>query len=265
MPYEHRLGNSYADYWADVATKTVACDQGHRRTVSMNDASGWLIRNRLLCICQNFLPQYKRELRVPVRHRINRTRLLEEKGHQVTLSNRRLICNLCTSTWPTNGQSSVYSSAGMCSGIPPIGQDLFLGHTNCPKRILAAGLHIRGAKVHASHRLAYLRGILFCTKCGCYTIKIVRGLKAECRLKPSCVQQERGLNCMLQGEPPHGLPWPTEETEVPRFISPYLVYLDPHTNSQEGYGTYGQIPPGHTPGEYCTLHGSPPHHSLIHL
>ena len=25
MPYEYRLGNSYADYWADVAAKTVAC------------------------------------------------------------------------------------------------------------------------------------------------------------------------------------------------------------------------------------------------
>ena len=45
MPYEHRLGNSYADYWADIAAKIVACDQGHRQTVSMNDASGWLIRN----------------------------------------------------------------------------------------------------------------------------------------------------------------------------------------------------------------------------
>ena len=27
----------------------------------------------------------------------------------------------------------------------------------------------------------------------------------------------------------------------------------------------GQIPPGQTPGEYCTLHGLPPHFSLIHL
>ena len=178
MPYEHRLGNSYADYWADVAAKTVACDQGHRRTVSMNDASGWLIRNRLLCICQIFLPQHKRELRVPIRHRINRTRLLEEKGHQVTQNHRSIICNLCNSTWPLNGKSSIYSSADMCSGIPPMGQELFLGHTDRPRRYLAAGLHIRGVKVHESHRLAYNRGILFCTKCGCYTVKIVRGLKA---------------------------------------------------------------------------------------
>ena len=111
----------------------------------------------------------------------------------------------------------------MCCGIPPMGLDLVLGHDNSPKRILAAGLHIRGAKVHESHRLAYLRGILFCTKFGCYKIKIVRGLKAECRMKPSCAQQERGLISMLQGEPPNGLEWPTEDTEVPQFISPFLV------------------------------------------
>ena len=43
VPYQWRLGNSYADHWADVASNTVACDQGHRYTVSLNDASGWLI------------------------------------------------------------------------------------------------------------------------------------------------------------------------------------------------------------------------------
>ena len=71
MPYEHRLGNSYADYWAEVAAKTVACDLGHRKTVSLNDASGWLIRNRLLCICQNFLPQHKKELHLRKNLNIN--------------------------------------------------------------------------------------------------------------------------------------------------------------------------------------------------
>ena len=56
-----------------------------------------------------------------------------------------------------------------------------------------------------------------------YTVKIVRGLKAECKMRPLCVQQQRGLNSMLLGEPPHDLVWPTEVTEVPRSISPYLV------------------------------------------
>ena len=160
---------------------------------------------------------------MPVRHRIDRIKILEERGHQVTKSNRKLACNLCNSTWPEQGQSAMYSQAQICSGIPPMSLDLHIGHSDGPRRYLAAGLHIRGVKVHGSHRLAYLRGILFCTKCGCYTIKIVRGLKAECKLKPSCVQQQRGLNSMLQGQTPHGLEWPTEETEVPRSISPYLV------------------------------------------
>ena len=158
-----------------------------------------------------------------MRHRINRIGLLEGKGHQITNKKSRLICNLCNSTWPIDGQSSIYSSADMCCGIPPIGLDLFVGHNDSPKRILAAGLHIRGVKVHASHRLAYHRGILFCTKCGSYTIKIVRGLKAECTMRVSCSQKERDLKSMLQGEPPNGKEWPTEDSEVPQYISPFLV------------------------------------------
>ena len=143
---------------------------------------------------------------------------------KITNKRNRLICNLCNSTWPTDGQSKIYSGADMCSGIPPVGLDLFLGHNDRPKRILAAGLHIRGVKVHASHRLAYHRGILFCTKCGSYTVKIVRGLKAECRMKPSDVQKDRVLKSMLRGKPPSGMTeWPTEVSEVPQFISPYLV------------------------------------------
>ena len=56
-----------------------------------------------------------------------------------------------------------------------MGLDLIIGHGNGPRRILATGLHINGVKVHESHRLAFIHGVLFCTKCGCYTIKIVRG------------------------------------------------------------------------------------------
>ena len=189
----------------------------------MNDESGWLIRNRLLCICQHFLPQQKRELQVPVRHRIDRLKILEERGHQVTKSNRKLVCNLCNSTWPDQGPSGLYSQAQICSGIPPMGLDLHIGHGNGPRRYLATGLHIRGVKVHESHKLAYHKGILFCAKCGCYTNKIVRGLKAVCRMKPSCAQQQRGLNSLMLGQPPNGLVWPTESTEVPQAISPYFV------------------------------------------
>ena len=56
------------------------------------------------------------------------------------------------------------------------------------------------------------------------TVKIVRGLKAECRMKPSDVQKDRALKSMLRGEPPSGMTeWPTEVSEVPQYISPFLV------------------------------------------
>ena len=51
--------------------------------------------------------------------------------------------------------------------------DLVRGHGNGPERVLAAGLHINGVKVHESHRLASTHGVLFGAKCGWYTVKIV--------------------------------------------------------------------------------------------
>ena len=160
---------------------------------------------------------------MPTRHRIVRTKILEERGHQVTKGNRKLVCNLCNSTWSDQGPEGRYKEAQICSGIPPIGLDLQIGHGNGPRRYRATGLHINGVRVHESHRLAYHRGILFCSQCGCCTVKIVRGLKGICRMKSSCTQQKRGLNCLMLGKPPNGLVWPTESTAVPPAISPYLV------------------------------------------
>ena len=55
MPMEHRIGNSRADRWADYAASLVACGEDHRNNVAFQDAGGWLIRKRFICICQHFL------------------------------------------------------------------------------------------------------------------------------------------------------------------------------------------------------------------
>ena len=70
----------------------------------------------------------------------------------------------------------MYSDAHICTGIPPLSYVLFKVYDMAPKRVLAGGLHINGVKVHESHRLASTHGVLFGTKCGCYTVKIVREL-----------------------------------------------------------------------------------------
>ena len=102
-----------------------------------------------------------------------------------TIEGHCIRCNICCSTWPKLAELQIYERADICLGIPPTAVDLIMGHHECPKRVTASGLHVRGVKVHSSHTLAFLHGVLFCTRCGCYCVKIVRGLSQGCKMKPT--------------------------------------------------------------------------------
>ena len=95
-------------------------------------------------------------------------------------------------------------------------------HDASTKRLQASGLHIRGAKVHPSHSLAFLHGVLFCTKCGCYCAKIVKGLALGCKMKPTNPVQASGLRRLLRGEAPSGFAWPEHGASAPDYMSPFL-------------------------------------------
>ena len=139
-----------------------------------------------------------------------------------TNEGHNIICHVCCSTWPKYGPLHIYEGADICPGIPPIAKDFIGGHHGCPKRVQASGLHIRGAKVHPSHSLAFLHGVLFCTKCGCYCVKIVKGLALGCKMKPTNPVQASGLRRLLRGEAPSGFTWPELGASVPDFMSPFL-------------------------------------------
>ena len=222
MPMEYRIGNSRADRWADYAASLAACGEDHRLNVSLQDAGGWLIRKRFLCICQHFLTKSPKREPNPRVGRADRCGMLDRLGHQTTIEGHIIQCHVCCSTWPKLGPLHIYERADICPGIPPIATDLTIGHHGAPKRVQASGLHIRGAKVHPSHSLAYLHGVLFCTKCGCYCVKIARGLAQGCKMKPTNPVQASGLKRLLRGEAPSGFTWPELGASVPDFMSPFL-------------------------------------------
>ena len=127
----------------------------------------------------------------PIRPRIDRVIILNEKGHPAEIRDNRIICLICASTWPVLGTISVYNEALICPGIPPVQADLFPGQARVPQRLRASGLHINGVKIDPSHSLAHINGITFCTKCGNYAVKIVRELAKGCRMKVSNPTKER--------------------------------------------------------------------------
>ena len=148
--------------------------------------------------------------------------MLDSLGHQTTIEGHSIKCNICCSTWPRLGELQIYDRADICPGIPPIATDLIVGYHGCPKRVSASGLHVRGVKVHPSHTLAFLHGVLFCVKCGCYCVKIVRGLSQGCKMKPTNPVQASGLKRLLLGAPPHGMTWPEYGARAPGPMSQYL-------------------------------------------
>ena len=224
MPMQHRIGNSRADRWADAAAEIVQCDDGIRRNVSFADAQAWIIRRRLLCICQNFLLKHKKEEdSAPKRHRINRVAILNEKGHQAEIRESRIVCQICASNWPRNGRADLYRSAELCPGVPPVLTDLFPGHARVAQRLFASGLHIGGVKIDPSHTLAHINGITFCTKCGNYAIKVVKDLARGCQMKVSNPTKARNLRRLLQGRLPTGMKWPSPGAAVPDYIRPYIA------------------------------------------
>ena len=117
----------------------------------------------------------------------------------------------------------VYDNALTCPGIPPIQTDLFPGHADVPRSLLASGLHIDGVRIDSSHTLAHINGITFCTKCGNYASKIMRGLSTGCKMKVSNPTKSRNLKLLLKGLPPPGIAWPSPGASTPDYIRPYLA------------------------------------------
>ena len=63
----------------------------------------------------------------------------------------------------------------------------------------AVGLIYNGHPIHYTHRLKWHRGMLYCARCGAYSITRVRKLRRECLLKPHPANR-RALNDIKMGD-----------------------------------------------------------------
>ena len=119
---------------------------------------------------------------------------------------------------------AVYERADICPGIPPIYADLYAGKHDVAQRLFASGLHWHGVRVHPTHTLAFCKGIIFCTKCGNYSTKIVRALSLKCKMKISNPQAGKNLRKLLDGVAPHGVRWPEPGAlRAPDNVASYLT------------------------------------------
>ena len=74
------------------------------------------------------------------------------------------------------------------------------------KEPCGSGLMWNGIHIHRTHQLVWLRGLIFCPKCGCYSSVRVRTLSLSCCMKPPKpgTSRHRRLICMKKGKRPTG-------------------------------------------------------------
>ena len=55
-PHDHRIGNFFADYWADKAAEIADVPWVESNITCIYDGMAWKIRKRIIDICQNYIP-----------------------------------------------------------------------------------------------------------------------------------------------------------------------------------------------------------------
>ena len=182
------------------------------------------MRKRLLAVCMDFIQKSKYQ-KIPRPPMPSKMQTLENLGHIIIEGNNRLECTVCGSFWPLRMNRATLSRAARCISIPPA--------FDCPIsrdpeliRIRTSNLEINGREVHPSHCLAWKRGVLFCSSCGCYAVKRIVRLRDRCRMKVPNETVRRHLRGIYLGKSPTSSgKWPHEEGSIPprawaKFLSP---------------------------------------------
>ena len=91
-------------------------------------------------------------------------------------------------------------------------------------------LIFNGSEVHQTHLIRWVRGVIFCTRCGRYSVVVMRKLSSPCKVKRLAGKEiinpttRLRLTRMLNGVfPIAGKDWPLAEDVVCHaFITPHL-------------------------------------------
>ena len=157
------------------------------------------------------------------RHRVNLDKLLEEAGHSLQRDGNMYRCGLCGQKWARN-QRSDFLGPGVCPRQlfwDRIGPDPEL-----PVKLQVESGFVYGTQaLHPSHQLMWLKGYVWCNKCGCLTsgARTVM-LKDPCKMKPItasghiCPSRVYQLTRLRAGRNPRPRkPFPDTSTHAPAW------------------------------------------------
>jgi hypothetical protein len=210
-----QIGNDIADHYALHGALINEAPETVTNIINMIDATAWTIQNRLIAICQNYLehdPHEPKNARIYKGSHIDK-RIEGEFGHAICIdpkNPKHLSCGACGQTWTTKNKIKMLHECPGASiwGKPPDNPDApWLPARDQPI------IH-NGKVLDKSHKLAWIRGILYCNKCGTYTRNRVCGLAKPCRMKCTAASQ-RVLKDINNGLCPSKSIWPLPEGAMP--------------------------------------------------
>ena len=126
---------------------------------------------------------------------------LRNLGHEPSQVGTRIKCSMCARSVHRN---NVASWCGLGRRIP------WIEHQ--PK------IQVGTQTIHASHRIAQYRGLVWCWRCGLVGQSRLQGLAAECR--PVRARGQRNLSKLRKGQPPPQYEWPQAPTTEPFPLEP---------------------------------------------
>ena len=217
IKHEDRTGNALADHWAGKGAligRDPDLDLNVNQRVldrSRIDAKAWLIQARAVAVCQKYLVHSERDdTSEKLTGSQKAIQKLEELGHIPVKVNDTWKCTICLNQWSAVSQALDRRCPGPSNWYPPLADGVIW------KAKQGAEILVKGQQLHPTHTIHWCRGVYYCCKCGCYTVKRVENLKRLCLLRPILPSQADRLKRLEQGLFPlrHGA-WPLAADSTP--------------------------------------------------
>ncbi len=177
-----------ADTWARKGAEINQVPWTKKSIVNEIDATAWLIQDRIMAVCTLFLEKHERPKDRLAKARYDPIVALELLGHIPSEHFRRDLskCTICGISWHRRNSKKV-ASFGRCNRLATYAcnQEDWFHATPCPiwRTLEDSRLVFNGSVVHQTHCIRWVRGVIFCNRCGHYSVAVMKGLPLPCKVK----------------------------------------------------------------------------------
>ena len=208
---EDLYGNDAADKQATIAAKDAA------RAIPLDVAKDIIFNRRLVTRIQlrlttimMHLPNRPKQPKKPVQHRVSLDSLIDETTHTILEEDKHVKCIACLSSFSKKDPNL---KRWLCTACPhSVSVDSSV--QDKPMQLSKSNLHIGKTLAHHTHNLCVVRGLVYCSKCGCRAgSQVLKNMVLPC--SPPTDYGQQSLDAIKSGTlPPNLTHWPSHPPPV---------------------------------------------------